>query len=191
MDQIRRITMTSRALLAAAVAAFAFSPGAHAQSLTGSQVTTAAYCCTAPIASDRATNALAATVGPGIEYPQGSFTSLTSSLDVVPVTIDVGSNYIDLRYSAGGTTGPGGFNGFVFSFAGAPTITGVSLDPASTYSPVVTFDANTVYVNEAGLTLTPSSRAMINVTAVPEPETYALMLGGMALLGLAARRRGR
>jgi hypothetical protein len=55
----------------------------------------------------------------------------------------------------------------------------------------VTFDANTVYVNEAGLTLTPTSRALISVTAVPEPETYALMLGGMALLGLAARRRRR
>jgi hypothetical protein len=154
-------------------------------------VTTAAYCCTAPIESDRATNAATATVGPTIEYPQGTFTSLSSSLDVVPVAIDVGSNYIDLRYSAGGTTAAGGFNGFVFSFTGAPAITAVSLDPTSTYSPVVTFDADTIYVNEAGLTLTSTSRAMINVTAVPEPETYALMLGGMALLGLAARRRGR
>jgi hypothetical protein len=183
--------MTTRTLLAAAVAALAFSPGAHAQSLTGSQVTAANYCCTAPTESNRATNAATATVGPAIEFPQGTFTSLTSSLSVVPAAVDVGSNYIDIAYSAGGTTAAGGFNGFVFSFAGAPTITGVSIDPASTYSPVVTFDANTVYVNEAGLTLTPTSRALISVTAVPEPETYALMLGGMALLGLAARRRRR
>lgn len=28
-----------------------------------------------------------------------------------------------------------------------------------------------------------------NVTAVPEPETYAMMLGGLGLMGLAARRR--
>jgi hypothetical protein len=27
------------------------------------------------------------------------------------------------------------------------------------------------------------------VTAVPEPESYAMMLGGLGLLGLASRRR--
>ena len=42
--------MTTRTLLAVALAAAAFSPivGAQAQSLTGSQVTAASYCCTAP-----------------------------------------------------------------------------------------------------------------------------------------------
>lgn len=29
----------------------------------------------------------------------------------------------------------------------------------------------------------------LTVTAVPEPETYALMLGGLAVLGMVARRR--
>ncbi|WP_229259320.1 PEP-CTERM sorting domain-containing protein [Duganella aceris] len=29
----------------------------------------------------------------------------------------------------------------------------------------------------------------INVTAVPEPETYAMLLGGLGLVGFAARRR--
>ena len=32
--------------------------------------------------------------------------------------------------------------------------------------------------------------ASINVIAVPEPETYALMLAGMAVVAWAARRRG-
>ena len=31
----------------------------------------------------------------------------------------------------------------------------------------------------------------LNVSPVPEPETYALMLGGLGLLGFAARRRQR
>lgn len=30
-----------------------------------------------------------------------------------------------------------------------------------------------------------------SVAAVPEPETYAMLLGGLALLGVAARRKGR
>jgi hypothetical protein len=29
----------------------------------------------------------------------------------------------------------------------------------------------------------------VSVTAVPEPETYALLLGGLALVGFSARRR--
>ncbi|WP_229258522.1 PEPxxWA-CTERM sorting domain-containing protein [Duganella rivi] len=34
-------------------------------------------------------------------------------------------------------------------------------------------------------------RAFLSVSAVPEPATYGMMLGGLALVGLAARRRAR
>lgn len=34
-----------------------------------------------------------------------------------------------------------------------------------------------------------SGSILVNVTPVPEPETYAMMLGGLALMGFAARRR--
>jgi hypothetical protein len=183
--------MATRTLLAAALAAAAFSPivGAQAQSLTGSQVTVAGYCCTAVADADLVTNSLTAVVGPNVEFPQGSLMATSAGFEALPVSIDVGSSTIQISYSAGGTTQPGGFNGFAFSFAGAPTITGVTLDPSSTYSPVVSFSGNMVYVNEAGLTLTSTSTALVTISAVPEPGAYALMVGGLGLLGVMAKRR--
>jgi hypothetical protein len=183
--------MATRTLLAAALAAAAFSPmvGAQAQSLTGSQVTVTGYCCTAVADADIVTNTLTAVVGPTVEFPQGSLTSTSAGVEALPVSIDVGSSTIQLSYTAGGTTPAGGFNGFAFTFANAPTITGVTLDPSSTYSPVVSFNGNTVYVNEAGLTLPLTATALVTITAVPEPGAYALMVGGLGLLGVMARRR--
>src|SRR5437764_9360770 len=136
--------MANRALFAtaaAALAAAALAPAAHAQNLAGSQVTVAGYCCAAATPANQATNAVTATVGAGTEFPQGSLTSLTSGLSAVPVAIDVGSNYIELNYTAGAVINPGGFNGYIFTFANAPTITGVSLDPATSagYAPALSF----------------------------------------------------
>lgn len=194
--------MATRALLATAafagVAAAALAPAAHAQNLSGSQVTVAGYCCTAPPGpGTQATNAVTATVGPTVEFPLGTFTSLTSTLETLPVAIDVGANEFAINYSSGGVAAPGGFNGFIFTFAGAPAITGVTLDAASSsgYTPQITFTANQVFINEAGLTLTSTSSGVFDVTTavapppVPEPETYAMLLSGLALLGWTARRR--
>lgn len=185
--------MNMRTLFAAASAALACCSmtGAQAQDLTGSTVSLAAYCCTGPTEADRVTNLVSATVGPGIEFPEGSLSSEDPTFEPIPVVIDVGASTIDIAYAAAGVAAPGGFNGFAFSFTGAPAIAGVSLDPASTIAPVVSFEGNTIFVNEAGLTLTPTSRALINVTPVPEPEIYAMMLGGLGLVSALASRRRR
>jgi hypothetical protein len=174
---------------AASAAALCIALPVQAQSLLGSQVTGAGYCCTSPNETDRVTNLLTATVGPGVEFPFGSLLSTSNQVDPVPASIDVGATTLQISYTAVATALPGGFNGYVFSFVGAPAITGVSADPTSTYSPVLSFNANTIFVNEAGLELTPSSRVLINISAVPEPAAYGLLLGGLGFVGLAGWRR--
>jgi hypothetical protein len=176
-------------IAAAAAAALCMALPAQGQSLIGSQVTGAGYCCTAPDESYRVTNLLTATVGPGIEFPAGSFESTGGQLETVLADIDVGATTLEIDYTASATAAPGTFNGFVFTFAGAPVITGVSADPTSTYSPVLSFNGNTIFVNEAGLDLTPASRVLINVSAVPEPAAFAMLFGGLGLVGLARWRR--
>lgn len=48
---------------------------------------------------------------------------------------------------------------------------------------------NLFYFDSYSSDNTGSIIAEVNVTAVPEPETYAMMLGGLVLMGVAARRR--
>ena len=57
------------------------------------------------------------------------------------------------------------------------------------YAPMVNSAANwAIDVGGNGTTVLPSTTNFA-VTAVPEPETYALMLAGLAAVGLMARRR--
>lgn len=160
----------------------------HAQGLTGSQVSGGIYCCQAPTGELR-TNLVTETVSSAIEFPNGVFMP-TSSLTPIPVTIDVTSNTIDISYSRRSVAAGGAFDGYILDFAGAPEITGVSLDPLSTVTPVsLTSDANTVFVNVTGQLLPADSRMLINVLAVPEPQSVAMLLGGIGILGFYGRRR--
>jgi hypothetical protein len=160
--------------------------------LTGSTVTGAIYCCTAPTEQYRATNLVTATVGPDVEFPNGVFSSLVAGLAPVPATLDIGATTVDLQYLATAPAAPGGFDGYVLTFTNAPAITNVTVDPSSTLVPVgLSFGTNTILINNADRALTPDSHLRLNVSLVPEPEQAVLMLGGLLGLGLFARRRGQ
>lgn len=58
----------------------------------------------------------------------------------------------------------------------------------------ISFDADHIWISMGGVTVFPGSRLSVDVASgpvpsVPEPDTYALMLAGLGLLGLTAKRR--
>jgi hypothetical protein len=182
--------MSIKPLAAAAAVLLCLSPLAQGQDLTGSSVTGAIYCCDAPNEANRATNLVTATVGPAVEFPDGVFTSLTPGLSPVAATVNIGATTIDLQYLASAPAAPGVFDGYVFTFEGAPTISGVTLDPMSTLTPAsISYTGNTVLINNADLVLTPQSRVLVNVSLVPEPATAAMLVAGMGMLALVGVRR--
>lgn len=185
--------MLNKFAIASVAAACSLATASHAQGLTGSEVTGAVYCCQAPTEEYRFSNFVTATVGPDIEFPDGAFTPTgPSQRPVIPVEIDIGAGTIDIRYTRGDVAASGAFNGYVFDFSGAPGIASVSLDALSTVTPAsLSWDADTVLVSVAALSLPLDSRILLNVSPVPEPRTYALLLGGVALLGLGSRLRQR
>lgn len=110
-----------------------------------------------------------------------TFTLTTASTLTASITSPVsGTQDVDISFAA--VTGPGG----AFSF------TSVLADPFETLTlstPLLSAGAYSLTVVGTNTPSIGSYGGSIAVTPVPEPETYALMLAGLGVMGFVAARR--
>ena len=81
---------------------------------------------------------------------------------------------------------------FVFALPTGVSIGGASIPaPSATFLGTLTAGLGYVNVHSASFGAGEIRGQLIQVTAVPEPSTYAMLLAGIAALGFVARRRQR
>jgi PEP-CTERM motif-containing protein len=134
-----------------------------------------------------------------VTYLEDSLTATTVSVGDTQITIT--NDFAGLFCPAAGCTA-GEFSGYVFTFTGAPDITKVTVDSASSsdFQPVLpgglTFTATTLSVNVNGDNLAVGDKLILDVTTngvptVPEPSTWAMMALGFGLMGFLGYRKTR
>jgi hypothetical protein len=122
-------------------------------------------------------------------------------------SLDVSDSQIIWTATLSETYGAAAFNGFDLFFTGAPTITNVTLNGASTILPVpfvgppvtsasgIAFNAVNVMFNLAGETVTAGQQLVLDVQtsagAVPEPGSGVLLGAGLLSAVLFLRRKFR
>jgi len=171
----------------------AASSRSEASTLIGSQVTATVYY---PNLSTPDSYPDTQTVGPGIEFPSGSILGLTGS-DIIGVNIDVGADTVTFTYTQNAQSASGAFNGYVLDFnPSSAVILGVSIDPSSTYQGVpLSFGPHQITENQSGLYVTTGSTILLDVdlapsaNVAPEPQAWALVLGGLGLIALSPWRK--
>ncbi len=115
--------------------------------------------------------------------PNGAFTDTWTF--ILPGTFDVTGYVANFSNS---------FSNIDFS-AGSVTLNGVALAINNTGSFSTAILDSTVLTGNLVLTIngtangSPTYGGNFNITAVPEPESYVLMMAGLALVGFASRRK--
>ncbi len=126
-------------------------------------------------------------VGPGVE--------ITNVVDGAG-TLDASDTQITVLFAGDISFSAGTFNGFRLTDAlgTIASFASVTINPLTTLgsgfgASNVSFDADHIWVNWASLGFAAGQQLVLDVSAVPEPETYALMLAGLGCLAFVARRR--
>jgi len=196
--------------IAVTLAFAVFSPTIACAGLLGSEVTAVllfgnetTFCNTPGVCSGPIGPVLV-TSGVPPEFPAGAvpgFLVFDGSLAVSDSQI-IWTATLKETYALGSASGPvTPFNAFSLSFAGAPTITDVTLDPASTILPVpfptgfpvsstsgISFNGSNVTFNVAGDSVTPGQQLILDVQTIPEPAS-GVLLGAGLFCGVAFLRR--
>jgi len=119
------------------------------------------------------TQAVTVRAGPGTAFSSGNLATLNGQ-QIIGSTLLVGEDYIDVSYTVAATAAVSSFNGPVFTFgAGAPSILGCSLDPASTFSSsqvLVSCTAAQVFINASGISTTPGSDILVDLQLGPATQ---------------------
>ena len=161
-----------------------------ASTLYGSTITAAIYCCVAPTEPNRITNIVSSVVSDAVEFPENAFT-FHDGPSPDGIDIDFGTSAVSFLAKSNSTAHPGTFNGFVFTFSGAPAILNVTINPISNFTPVnLAFTSNSITINFAGRSVTSASRALFDITLapVPAPSAATTFAAGILALGLLLRR---
>ncbi len=150
---------TSNSSTATASTSAALPPPA---SLNGSSVSlTANY----PTVDEVFTNTVTGTVP--VSWPKGTLYSTRNKLVQVNASFDVTGTQVTETFLMSARLGTGTFNGPVYKFTGAPAIAKVTLDPQSdpTVAPTgIAFTADSISVNDSGLTVTNGAKQILDVT---------------------------
>lgn len=188
--------LTRALAIAATIAAVAWGGAAAAATdFTGSSVTGTLYI---PNLASPYGTPQTETVGPGVEFAACSLGSCAGPMQIPPFTVDVSGNQIIIvsHHFGGYLSAP--FNGFVLSFAGAPDIIGLAVDPTTNVTGgSAGFTSDSILINASGAFSPENGVTVLDVSfarsAAPEPSTWAMMaLGFFGLGGLlrASRRSG-
>ena len=140
-------------------------------SLEGAAVTIAVYCCTAPPGpAEQISNTVSGTVP--ASFPQGSLKGSKGDQDTIPVSVGVMAGQVTLTSGFSGPASGGSFNGYVYTFSGAPAITNVTVDPLTSagFAPTgISFTSNSINVNVSGLNYPSGGKQILDITTGAAP----------------------